>query len=515
MIKGIKNVLCSILVALFSFNLILSGCSKTINTVKATSSKIASIVEPSTAKKLPPYKLKWYVLEPNGIQKDNALVADAVSNYVQRKINATVDMQFIDWSYNDKLMLITASGQQFDMCFTASWWDYNTFVSKGAFLALNDLFPKYAPKTFAQINPVYKNGPVVEGQLYAIPTEQALAFAYGLLFNKKYVDKYNFDITKIKSLKDLEPMLGCIKNNETNIIPLLQGGGCNEDLLFERIGGDNLGKTIRLKKGDTKIYNQFEVPEYVDMMKLMYSWFKKGYIEKDIATENEGQLEKYTRQGIWFARESTLIPGKAAELASLYGYPIVQEILTPDYITGDDTTGSMMAISANSKDPARAMMLIELLHTDKYLLNLIKNGIEGTNYVKKFDNVIDFPAGQGANRNTYNTGITWTLGNQFLDYLRPFEDPNKWNILKKWNDSAKLSPYLGFNFDAEPVKNELATVTDLIANKYVTILKNGCSIDPVLYLPRILDELKAAGGDKIIAEKQKQLDVFLAAKKVN
>ena len=467
-----------------------------------------------TINQLAPVKLKWYVLEPNGVQKDNAVVADAVSKYVKDKINATLEMVYLDWSYNDKLKLITASGENFDMCFSASWYDYSVYVAKGAFMALNDIFPKYAPKTFASINPAYKKGPLVDGKLYAIPTEQNLAFSYGLVFNKKYVDKYKFDTTKIKTLKDLEPMLATIKKSEPTLVPIPCGGGVNEDLIFERLGGDNFGKTVRLKNGDAKVYNQYEYPEYVDLMKLSHSWFEKGYIEKDIATEDlVGGPDKYFKAGNWFAMESTVFPGKDGELSATYGYPITQQILTPAYITPDDTTGSMMSISATSKNPSRAMMLIELLHQDKYFLNLFKNGIEGVHFVRKANNIIDFPAGVNTTNSPYNTGITWTVGNQLLDYLRPSEDPNKWSILKKWNDSAKESPFIGFNFDSQPVKAEMASVTDLISKKYSVILKSGCSIDPVEVLPKILDEIKKAGGDKIIAEKQKQLNAFLATKK--
>jgi putative aldouronate transport system substrate-binding protein len=343
-----------------------------------------------TINQLAPVKLKWYVLEPNGVQKDNAVVADAVSKYVKDKINATLDMEYLDWSYNDKLKLITASGENFDMCFSASWWDYSVYVAKGAFMALNDIFPKYAPKTFASINPAYKKGPLVDGKLYAIPTEQNLAFSYGLLFNKKYVDKYKFDTTKIKTLKDLEPMLATIKKSEPTLVPIPGGGGVNEDLIFERLGGDNFGKTVRLKNGDTKVYNQYEYPEYVDLMKLSHSWYEKGYIEKDIATEQlVGGNDQYFKAGNWFAIESTVFPGKDGEMSASYGYPITQQILTPAYITPDDTTGSMMSISSNSKNPSRAMMLIELLHQDKYFLNLFKSGIEGVHFVRKANNIID------------------------------------------------------------------------------------------------------------------------------
>ncbi|HPW42148.1 MAG TPA: DUF3502 domain-containing protein, partial [Bacillota bacterium] len=55
-----------------------------------------------------------------------------------------------------------------------------------------------------------------------------------------------------------------------------------------------------------------------------------------------------------------------------------------------------------------------------------------------------------------------------------------------------------------PVKNEIAAVNNLW-DKYVPALETG-SIDPEVNVPKFLEELKAAGIDKVIAEKQEQLN---------
>ena len=48
-------------------------------------------------------------------------------------------------------------------------------------------------------------------------------------------------------------------------------------------------------------------------------------------------------------------------------------------------------------------------------------------------------------------------------------------------------------------------------NKYYKALIVG-AVDPDEYLPKMNEELKAAGMDTIIAESQKQLDAYLASK---
>ncbi len=50
--------------------------------------------------------------------------------------------------------------------------------------------------------------------------------------------------------------------------------------------------------------------------------------------------------------------------------------------------GAMMAISTASKNPERAMMFLNLLNTDPYLMTLLNFGVEGTHYTLKDNEVV-------------------------------------------------------------------------------------------------------------------------------
>ena len=79
------------------------------------------------------------------------------------------------------------------------------------------------------------------------------------------------------------------------------------------------------------------------------------------------------------------------------------------------------------------------------------------------------------------------------------------------NDTAERSIAYGFCFDGYEVEAEMAACESVI-EKYALALESG-SVDIDSVLPQFLDELKAAGIDKVVAEAQKQLDEFIAAKK--
>ena len=60
-----------------------------------------------------------------------------------------------------------------------------------------------------------------------------------------------------------------------------------------------------------------------------------------------------------------------------------------------------------------------------------------------------------------------------------------------------------FLFDATPVMGEYTEVSRIVS-EYKPALENG-AVDPDIILPEFISKLKAAGIDKIVDEKQKQL----------
>jgi putative aldouronate transport system substrate-binding protein len=150
-------------------------------------------------------------------------------------------------------------------------------------------------------------------------------------------------------------------------------------------------------------------------------------------------------------------------------------------------------------------MFINLLHTDKQIVNMINFGIEGEHFTRNGEII-------SATDKTaqYSPGVAWELGNQFLNYVWDSEDPEKWNLFKEFNTGAISSPGLGFVFDSENVKAEVGAMANVI-KQYSKPIETG-SIDPVKGLPEYIAALKKAGAEKVIAEKQKQFDEFLAAK---
>ncbi|QHT63105.1 ABC transporter substrate-binding protein [Paenibacillus lycopersici] len=465
----------------------------------------------SDAAKLEPYTIKWFV--PGAAsQKDQALVNEEVSKYLKDKINASFDLEVIDWgSWDDKMNLKFASSEPFDLLYTAAWNGFSTKISQGNIIDLTDLIDKDAPDAKAVIEPALLEGSKVNGKNYGMPTNKEMATQWGVMLRKDLVDKYNIDITTIKKLEDLEPYFDIIKKSEPGVTPFY----LNKDISLLNVWNSNNfdhfeggAGTLPLGQTDFKLINGLETPEAKAGYDLIHSWYQKGYVNKDAATLQD--LSGGLKAGKAFSYPEQLKPGKDAEVSTATGVQWVQVELTQPIIGTGDTQGAMTSISRTSKDPDRAMMFLNLLYTDKYLVNLIAFGIEGKHYKKVGDNTIDFADGVTAQTSGYNLNQAWLFGNQFNDYLWANEDPQKWQKFMDFNKAAKNDALLGFVFDPTNVKTEAAAISN-VGKEFNSGLQSG-TLDPNVYLPKYIDKLKAAGIEKVIAEEQKQLDAWRAAK---
>ena len=404
--------------------------------------------EESTKAELKEVQLSWYLLS-GGIPRDDEMVEEEVNKYIKDKINATIDLVYLDWgSFQQKRDAMLASGEFFDITFCPAWMGYWTHVAKGAFTDLTDLLDQYAPKTKSIRVPALLDGCKYNGRIYAIACNKEAAQHWGLMFNKDLVDKHNIDLSKIKKPQDLEQYLQLIKEKEPDVIPFgVKPGWSLAQMvgfgLSEPIGGHTFGS---LPKGsnDFKVSDLIYMKEFEEALKLQHSWYKKGYINKNCADKNV-DLSGALTEGKIFVRATALKPYADKESSVNSSYPFVQLDLTDAYITTDSTTNSMQVIPRTSKNPERALMFLELFNTDQYLNNLITHGIEGVHYKKISNNKIEPADGIDIQNHPYSlAGMAWALNNQFITYLNKAEPDDKYSKYEEYNKNAVVSKILGF-----------------------------------------------------------------------
>jgi putative aldouronate transport system substrate-binding protein len=530
--KSGKSILLLALVLVMSVVLAACGGSKNEGSPSPSASPSAASESPAASasespaasegidvSKLEPYEIKLIWEGPT--PKDIGVVEAKINEYLKPKINATVKLSTLDWGqYNDKLPLMIASREPMDVVFTAQWNGHANNVAKGGFLALNDpngpagnLLEQYGKDILATLDPAFLEGAKINGFNYGVPTNKELAAVGGVLYRVDIAEELGLteQLNNVKTVADLEPILLAVKEKRPDITPLFLRDGENFNAHYlsqqDYMGDVDIDGIVRKDKPDTKVISRFEDPDYMAQLELTRKFFQAGLINKDAATTTLG-VQDAMKKGNVFMVTSSLKPGKDDEFAIAIGMPgkLKQIEIGPRTVSTGETAGAMLGISSTSKDPARAMMLINLLHSDKYLNNLLNFGIEGEHYEKVSDNIIK----PGPKFNDYNPGVAWELGNQFLNYIWDTEDPQKWEKYQEFNKTGQKSPALGFTFNVEPVKSQAAILVNL-KKQYAPALETG-SIDPSK-AQEWYDKEKANGLDKVLAEKQKQLDEFLASKK--
>ncbi|WP_135548613.1 ABC transporter substrate-binding protein [Paenibacillus cymbidii] len=507
-----------LLVSALAMSTSLAACSKTNgnSAEKATgaaAATAAATAAPSNAQgksELKEAELVWYYPQ-NEIPKDLKTVQDEVNKITKQKINATVKLVPVAFGdYPQKMNTVVASGEVFDIAWTSTWsFDYLQNVSKGAFIPLDDMLAKTTPKLKSVIPDYAINAAKVNGKLYGIPSIQYAYYTDGFYFQKRLVDKYNIDLTGINKLEDLEPVLSKIKQGEPDLIPLpaTRAGLLQYFYTANNLEPVHLAAGIFIDYNDPKkIVSLYSTAQYKKTLDTLRSYYQKGYINQEAPTlKSITDIRKAGKEAIMTT--DVMKEGKEQEVKRSNGdLDVVKREVSKPRVMASAVTATINAISRTSKNPERALMLLELMNTDKNLFNLISFGVENKHYTKIGDNTVKIILDGG-----YNPNTSWVFGNVFNGYLLEGQAPDTWTKTEKLNNESEKSPIMDFKFDATSVSSEIANIVSVI-DEYKPGLETG-AVDIDKVLPQFQDKLKNAGSDKVVAEAQKQLDAYYSAKK--
>ena len=317
------------------------------------------------------------------------------------------------------------------------------------------------------------------------------------VFTKEYVDKYNIPYEDIHSLEDLEPWLKVIKENEPDVVPLYITKGFSYAVFF-----DLIVDPVGIESDDTSltIKNMYETQEMKDRLKTLRKYYEAGYINADSATAQDDTAVKR------FVTKADGQPYADKIWSKSLNYPVVSSPIVQTLITNASTTGSLVAISSNSKNKDKAFEFLSLLNTDETLRNMINYGVEGLHYEKVGEDHIKL-----INPEQKNYDVPYfSLGNLFITYKLEGEPDTKWDEFKEFNDNSIMSPALGFKFDSSSVTNEIAAINNVM-EEFKSAIYSG-SVDVDEYLGKLNAKLKEQGIDRVIEEMQKQIDEWKETK---
>ena len=449
--------------------------------------------------------ITWYV--PTLISGDDKEeVMTKVNEILKSKYDLTLDMIGVDGgNYAQKLQVMNAGQEVYDLAFTSHWQNnYFSNVANGVFhdFTEEDL-KKYAPKTFESMSSDVWDAVKVDGKIYAVPNYQIQARATAVFVPEKFLEETGTDIDNIKSTDDMMEYLRKIHkiNPDCNKMraywaQIMPYYGMTE--VYE----ENMPGAVKYtESGKPTVINQFESDEFKEYIALKRSWVSEGLAIGDYLPESKADTKEVMQQPL---DVHIYKPGGAEETSASRGYNVKSRQFSPALLTTSGITAAMTGVSATSEHPEAALRMIEIINTDKEINNLLVYGIEGKDYEKIGENKVKLPEDK-----KYRGPRNWHIGSVENSYLLENQADSTYDDTRKFNDSAVVSPILGFNANLDNITLQTANCKTVI-NEYLELIDLGISSEEKYN--EFISKLKAAGVDDIIKEMQKQIDEWWESK---
>lgn len=457
-----------------------------------------------------------------GETPDYEQVITRLNEISREKIGVEASIEFLNLStYEEQLSLKLAGGGSDEMDVYVALQDFASMASKGQALGIDTLINEYGSDIKSSLGSLLEFAPV-NGANYFVPFNSSKVFYCAYIARKDLCEKYNIDLSKVKSYKDLDAVFQVIQEKEPEMICIAPDYGSvigNVDLdstampAFDPLG-DNIG--ILTGAEGTTVVDLFQTDAYADLVKTMRDWYQKGYISKDAAATSEIGSQLY-REGKVFSYMCSMVleTGDAPyEQTGLSAITYPTYALALDKPAVNSSIGFYaLGINPNSKHAEASMKWINLLYNDQDFINTLYYGVENTHWVKNANGTIHYADGIEAGNTGWDTPFSWLVGDGTLGYVfdSSSDDPDYNKKQAKQNETATLSVAFGFVFDPDPVITQYTNISNVM-QQYEKALECG-AVDPEVELPKFIQALKDAGMDAVVAEKQKQLDAWLLENK--
>ena len=445
---------------------------------------------------------------------------DLLNKLLTEKINAEIQPIMVSWGdYKTKLPMIWASGEAYDLTYTANWAGYYTEGAKGAFKDITDLLPEYAPETWKLMN---ERGVVdslkIDDKVYMVCNFIQDYTSFFLEYREDLREKYN--CPEIVDDETLEIFLQAIKDNEPGMQPFANNGTeaqafqnfLNEQDWSRPVDNNNGFMVYNLQNPAAGVFNVTETPEYAAFVEKMRSYYEKGFVSKSIMAQTDAgrNLFKAGKVACCYANFSNANGDYAEILNSNPDWKI-------GYYSADFKSGHVesiapanngVSVGAYSKHPERALRFVELMYTDEEVYSVLMNGIEGVTFEWDPETRTKWiPEGADPTE----LGLK-NLGMQFGYDKFALGSKNDNPVLTEYKAQfaeIKLIPALaGYSIKQDDISGELAAIKT-VQDEYKVPLDKGV-IDPATGLPQLQQRLEAAGFKTVIDTVNAQIAEYLA-----
>ena len=149
-------------------------------------------------------------------------------------------------------------------------------------------------------------------------------------------------------MRQLKKVLEEFHEKEPNIAALAVGQGYKTPGNVDYVLGNGLPFAVDVTGDGKKIQNVYDIPSYVENLKLMHEYYTKGLIPADAATSSTAYD---LNSNNWFARIETQGPYDYGDtiLTQAAGQELVSKPLTESLITTDQARVANFVVNIKKK----------------------------------------------------------------------------------------------------------------------------------------------------------------------
>ncbi len=432
----------------------------------------------------------------------STVVQDAINAYLE-ELGAGVRITMTDISsgeYADKITPALASGE-INLLWTASWQSgigTNDLYKANGVYDLTDLLPGTA--LYDSMDAGQWEASKYGGRNYFVPVYKDNVEGYDFMFRKEIVDAHGWDLSTVKTLADIEPMLADAKADGLKYPLLLQKTAMFYRWYidsFDFFTGDATSNWVAVDRKTNEVVDTILTDEYLEYCNIIADFRSKGYISEDEVQKVTTDTTTQTQD--WAVSWWTDVPNNA-EANGRYLQEVVMAPAGNRYLHTDSMLGSCYCVTSNSTDEQAkaAVEFLGLLYTDKKLADMYTYGIEGTDFNYDSDGYVEKVADAGYNHSMWESANATVVTCENSSPYTP-------QMYIDFNSSALISCANGFKFDKTPVDTQYTACQALFDQYGFALETGGVAPDKVAAtIEEYQAKLDAAGYQDVLAEFQKQ-----------
>lgn len=453
-------------------------------------------------------------------------VLEELNKILKERINAELEIQWIEWNnYSTKYQMELVSGSDIDLIFTSSTW-LNLWenAEKDAFMDMTEMLPYYATQLWADTKEEEWESCKYKGATVALPAHRKWQLSTPVFaYRKDWANE--FGIEEVNSIESLEAYCDGILANKSGVVPYNVGASAGSNELYSMwlrqntdyvLGPGSVGMACPTanKSYDEcwKMASPVLDEKFLEFAQLMKEWADKGYWPKDVmsATIDTKTAFLTGTSGLYNANIANIYPlfeemakeNQDAEIGIFY-FDEKREFCIADSLTQDTCS-----ITANAKNPERALMMYDLFQYDEEIYRLTQYGIEGVQYVINEDGYREKPESYNAETDEYYWNL-WSTTNDALTLqeFNPYQEQRDL-INEKIKPWTRMSPWGSFILDTSDWNAQYTAINEA-GTTYLPAIQFGKAGDPVEAVNEYRNALENAGVNDFMAEVERQMQEYL------